>query len=142
MDDISHLESLYKKYMNNIGYWAPEGVMDVDLILLQKLGLLKYHGAELKDPSLTRYFQVVETPEKITLINSQFVIWIAPEKVNSVPVTYTLIALNNPGNVHLELVFSASGVYNTSKLVLRVLEMFLREIQETEETLTKLFKAS
>lgn len=142
MDDISQLEECYNKYIRNIGKWIPEGIIDIDLKVLKHFGLLNYHLKDKKDPALTRYFHVIETAEKITLVNDQFVVWIVPEKINNTPITYALIALNHPDQTHLELAFAASGVYNSSKLVLRVLEMFLQEIQETEEMLNKLTKVS
>lgn len=142
MDDITHLEECYKKYIKNIHTLLPEGIIDVDLKLLQQHDLLSYHRKEKKDPSLTRYFHVIETTEKITLVNEQFIVWIVPEKINHVPITYTLIALNQGDMPHLEMAFAASGCYNSSRLVLRVLETFLQEIQETEDLLTKFKKAS
>ncbi len=138
MDDISHLEECYQKFIKNINSWVPEGIIDIDLKLLQKLNLLNYHKRDKNDPILTRFFNVIETTEKITLVNENFVVWIIPEKINNIPITYTLIAVNHPQGPHLELAFAASGVYNTSRLVLRVLEMFLLEIQETEDLLQKL----
>jgi hypothetical protein len=137
MDDISQLEECYKKYMKNVTNWLPEGIIDVDLKLLKRFGLLNFHLKGKRDPALTRYFNVIETAEKITLINDQFIVWIVPEKINDTPITFTLIALNRE-DPHLELAFSASGVYNSSRLVLRILEMFLQEIQDTEDTLIKL----
>ena len=50
----------------------------------------------------------------------------------------TLIALNHEEQPQLEIAFSTSGVYNSSRLVLRVLEKYLQEIQETEDTLKSL----
>ena len=142
MHNLTALEECYKKYIKDIAKWVPEGIINVDLALLQKFGLLSYNGREMHDPALTRYFHVVESNDKITLINDQFIVWIVPEKIQNNSVTYTLIALNAPDIPHLELVFSTSGVYNTSKLVLRVLEKFLYEIQENEEFISKLKKVS
>jgi hypothetical protein len=143
MDDLSsQLESCYKKYINNITDWIPEGIQEIDLRLLQKFDLLDYHDRDYKNPNLNRYFQVLETSEKITLVNDQFIVWIVPEKVDETPITYALIALNDGGYPHLEIAFSASGVYNTSHLVLRVLEKFLMEIQETEDLISKYKKVS
>ena len=141
MDDITQLDDCYNRYIKNVAGWIPEGFIDVNLKLLQRFDLLDYHRKEKKEPALTRYFHVVETAEKITLINEQFVVWIVPDKVNNLPVTYALIALNHPNQPHLELAFSAAGVFNTSRLVLRVLDVFLQEIQETEDVLSK-FKAA
>lgn len=133
MDDLNEIEEFFKKYSHNLRDAVPEGIIDVDLDILQKLDLLSYHTPSSYDTSLTRYFHVIETVDKITLINEQFIVWIVPDKIEDVSVTYTMIALNLPSGPKLELVFSASGVYNTSKLVLRVLEKYLSEIQENED---------
>jgi hypothetical protein len=137
MDEINKIEKFYKKYIKNINFWIPEGVLEIDLSLLQSLNLLHHSPKIQPDSGLTRYFNVIETKEKITLVNEQFIVWIVPERVNQVPVTYTLIALNHPVSPKLELAFAASGVYNTSRLVLRVLEKYLVDIQETEEMLSR-----
>lgn len=137
MNNLAVLEKYFKKYISDLAKWAPEGIINVDLELLHNFRLLNYHKPSSHDPNLTRYFHVLETEEKITLVNEQYVVWIVPEKVNNLPVTYTLIAINNPEYPKLELVFSTQGVYNTSKLVLRVLEKYLYEIQENEDLITK-----
>lgn len=133
MDDLNEIEEYFKKYSVNIRGSVPEGVIDIDLAVLQELDLLSYHLPSSYDSSLTRFFHVIETKEKITLVNDQFIVWIVPEKIEQVSITYVLIALNRPDGLKLELVFSASGVYNSSKLVLRVLEKYLSEIQENED---------
>lgn len=140
MNNITIIEESYRKYIKDINKWLPEGVVDVDLPLLQKLGLLNYHDPLKRDPRLTRYFHVLESNDKITLINEIFVVWIVPDKIGASAVTYTLIALN-PSHPHLELAYSTTGVYNSSRLVLRVLEKFLEEIQENEDLITHLNKA-
>jgi hypothetical protein len=143
MDNLTVLEECFKKYIKNMAYWAPEGIMQVDLNLLNQFDLLKFFdSAAQSEDSLTRYFHVVESPEKITLINEQFVIWIVPENVNGTPTTYALVAINHPTDLHLEIVFSVTGVYNTSWLVLRVLEKYLKDIQETEDLLNRYRKVS
>lgn len=137
MEYLKILEEAYKKYTNNLSSWIPEGIIHVDLELLSRLGLIHQKNDLNQNPSLIRYFQVIESDKKVTLINDQFVIWIVPDKLESLPVTYTLIALNTPEGPQIEMAFSVSGVYNTSKLVLRILERFLHEIQETEELLSR-----
>lgn len=137
MDDLTQLDECYRKYITHMEEWMPEGMTQVDLRLLHHFDLLNYHRKDPNDPALTRYFHVVETPEKITLVNEQFVVWIVPDKVNNLPVTFTLIALNKEDQPKLELAFSTSGIYNSSKLVLRVLEKYLQEISETEDMLSK-----
>ena len=141
MDNLSLLEECYQLYIQDLYQWVPEGVVDVDLALLHDLDLLTYYNDDTHNPALTRHFHVVETEEKITLINHDFVIWIVPLHLNGVTITYTLIAINDDSRPQLEMAFSTSGVYNTSKLVLRVLEKFLIEIEENEALITQLSKS-
>lgn len=138
MNNPSVLEACYKKYMENITKWLPDGIIDVNLDLLHQLDLLHYHDNVQHEPGITRYFHVVESEDKLTLANDDFVVWIVPEKVDSTPITYTLIALNHNNQLQLELAFATSGVYNNSHLVLRLLERYLLEIQNTEDLLIRL----
>jgi hypothetical protein len=140
MHNIALLEESYRKFIKEIATWAPESIIDVNLELLQEFNLLHFHGKPTQDPALTRYFQVVESTEKITLVNDDFVVWIVPEKTENMALTYTIISLNDNDHPSLELVFVTAGVYNTSRLVLRVLEKFLFEIQENEEMLKRIKK--
>ncbi|MCE5294345.1 MAG: hypothetical protein LLF94_06995 [Chlamydiales bacterium] len=138
MDKIAELDSSYEKFMNHLPELVPDGIVHVDLQLLQKLGLLHEEVDNDNSSSLTRFFHVVESKEKITLFNDQFVIWIVPEKFNNEPHTLVLVALNFPPKPKLEMAFSMSGIYNTSRLVLRVLEKFLADIQENEDLISNL----
>jgi hypothetical protein len=143
MDDISLLEESFNKFINNLSFWLPEGIIDVDIQVLRNLELLSFMSNKGSgEDSLTRYFQVVESDDKITLVNDQFVIWIVPDTINQVPTTFTLIAINVHDQPHLEVAFKTSGVYNTSRLVLRILERYLSEIQENEELIKTLKNAS
>lgn len=140
MHNLALLDESFKKFIKNFKKWPSESVIQVDLHLLHEMDLLHFHHKSTLDPNLTRYFQVVESPEKITLINDDFVVWITPEKISRIPQTYTIIAINHPEDLQMELAFITSGVYNTSFLVLRLLEKFLFEIQETEDLLSKIKK--
>ena len=138
MDNPTILEACYKRYMNDISKWLPDGIIDVNLEILHDLDLLNFHKKGAANSALTRYFHVVETEEKLTLVNEEFIVWIVPERQERTSVTYTLIALNNDDDIRLELAFSTSGIYNNSHLVLRLLEKYLLDIQNTEEQLKKL----
>ena len=137
MNNPTVLEACYKRYMNNISKWLPDGVIDVNIEVLHELNVLNFHGKGAAESALTRYFHVVESEEKLTLVNDEFIVWIVPEKLKTVPVTYTLIALNKEKEVRLEMAFTTSGIYNNSHLVLRLLEKYLLEIQNTEEQLAR-----
>lgn len=140
MDKIAELDSSYEQFIRRLPELIPDGITFVDLKLLQKLGLLYEELESDTSTSLTRFFHVVESKDKITLFNDQFVIWIVPEKVNNEPTTLVLVALDDHSKPKLEMAFSMTGIYNTSRLVLRVLEKFLSEIQENEDLLTHLEK--
>lgn len=138
MDNLSMLELCYQKYCKDLSSWLPEDIVDVNLELLWEMDLVQYLDETRHDPALTRYFHVIETEEKITLVNDEFVVWIVPDITENTPKTFTLIALNQPKHPKLELAFTTTGVYNTSKLVLRVLEKFLMEIQENEQLISNI----
>lgn len=145
MHDISKFEAYYVKCMQNLPAYLPEGVLTVNLEFLQKYDLLNFSElgeGDGDDDALTRYFHVIESTEKITLMNERFVIWIVPGGEESANTTTTLVALRLPDGPKLEMAFAVSGVYNTSRLVLRVLEKLLHEIQENEDELLKLKKAN
>jgi len=135
------LEEAYKEFSQNCRKWAPDGIIEVNLSLLQDLGLL--HHAALNDPTtdeISHLFNVVETDEKVTLFNEQFAIWIVPKIVDEIPATLTYIALLSGKKPHLEIVFSTSGIYNTPRYIIKVLEHFLMEVTETEATISAMDK--
>lgn len=135
------LEEQYLQIVQDLDQWNPEGIIEIDLHLLHELGLLNEID-ELGKPEhpLTHYFYVIESAEKMTLFNDQFAVWIVPQMVDHEPITYGLIAVQSEDEVRLELVFAAMGVYNSSRIVLQVLEAFLEEIRETEEYLSRIDK--
>jgi hypothetical protein len=143
MSNLSLIEEYYEKYINNLSESLPDGIIEVDIALLSELDLLNFDpGLSKEEDTLTRYFHVIESIEKITLINDDYVIWIVPDYLDQNPVTFTLIALNAPKGPQLETAFCTSGVYNSSGLVLRVLDKFIREIQETQSLIQKYERAA
>jgi hypothetical protein len=104
---------------------------------LHDQGLLASLQEDQGEPDdLTQYFHVIESVEKVTLFNEQFIVWIIPKMEGEEPLTHVLIALNHPEKANLEVVFATRGVYNTPRYVLKVLQHFLADMLETEETLT------
>jgi hypothetical protein len=136
-----HLEEAYREFSHNLGKWVPDGIIDVNLQLLHELGFLHLSQLENSKPEdFTQYFNVIETSEKVTLFNEQFAIWIVPKLVNDIPATMTYISLLNNNKPHLEIVFSTSGVYNSPKYILKVLQHFLSEVLDTEAIITEMGK--
>jgi hypothetical protein len=136
----SQLEEAFVEFSQNLQKHAPDGVISVDLSLLHDLGLLekgKFDQSSTSD-ELMHYFQVLETPDKVTLFNDQFAVWILPKLVQELPMTLIFIARVQPAKPHLELIFSTTGVYNTPKFILKVLEHFLTEVIDTEAIISSI----
>lgn len=137
------LEAAYQEYCSDLKRYVPDGVVEVDLGLLQELNLLHCQDQlENEDESLTQHFYVIESADKLTLFNQRFVVWIVPQMIDQAPTTFTLIALNQKEKPRLEMVFSTAGVYNQSNLVLRILEKFLEQIEENEDEICRINKPS
>ena len=136
------LEEAYHEFSTNLHKWIPDGVINVELKTLHDLGLL--NNAELdqsvNEANLTLYFHIIETPDKVTLFNDQFAIWIVPQLINDVPTTTTMIALLHTNKPHLEIVYTTCGVYNTPKYILKILQHFLTEVQDTEAVISSIGK--
>ncbi|MBA2367414.1 MAG: hypothetical protein H0V82_00135 [Candidatus Protochlamydia sp.] len=138
MHNLALIEEYYKKFIKELPY-IPEGVFVLNLDLLNHFDLLHFQPSpKPKEGVPTRYFHIIESLEKITLLNEEFLVWIIPDRVDRAPITYILIALNQmEQEPRLEAAFVASGIYNSSKLVLKVLEKFLMEIHENEKLIAK-----
>jgi len=133
------LEDAYKDFTDNLQQWAPDGCIHVNLQLLQDLGLLNNWDADTTAPeSLTQQFHVVETNDKVTLFNEKFAIWITPQVQTELPSTLVMIALIQGQKLHLEIIYATSGVYNTPKYILKVLQHFMTEMLDTEATLSSI----
>ena len=142
MINPNQLEDAYREFSQNLVKWVPDGVITVNIALLNDLGLLS--NAQLKQnlttDNLSHYFHVIETIDKVTLFNDQFAIWIVPKTVDSLSSTTTFIALVTNNKPHLEIVFSTTGVYNTPKYILKILQHFLTEVQDTEALISSMGK--
>ena len=137
----TQIEETYKEFTANPSQWIHDGLTPIDLKFLHESGLLHTLQEEQEDSDdLTQYFHVIESVEKVTLFNDQFIIWIIPKVEVEKPVTHVMIALNHVEKPNLEVIFTTHGVYNTPRYVLKVLQHFLVDMLETEETLTSIEK--
>lgn len=136
------LEEAYQEFYKDLKKWLPDGITNVDLRLLNDLGLLKHQELEnsMGEADLTLYFHIIETPEKVTLFNDQFAIWIVPQSDSETPTTLTLIALLTAQKPRLEIAYTTCGVYNTPKYILKILQHFITEVQDTEAVLLSIDK--
>ncbi len=142
MINPNQLEDAYREFSQNPVKWVHDGIINVNIALLNDLGLLSNAQLEqnLTTDNLSHYFHVIETVDKVTLFNDQFAIWIVPKTVDSLSSTTTFIALVTQNKPHLEIVFSTTGVYNTPKYILKILQHFLTEVQDTEALISSIGK--
>lgn len=137
MQNPTQIEQAYKDFMTNLPNHAHDGVVSINLRFLHDQGLLDTLSlSDDESDDLTQFFHVIESPEKVTLFNEHFIVWIIPKMEGAEPVTFVLIATNQDAKAQLEVVFTTYGVYNSPRYVLRVLQHFLTDMLETEETLT------
>lgn len=142
MQDPLQLEEAFKEFSENLKKWVPDGIINIDFIALNEMGLLNHEELDQSpNDTITQHFHVVESQDKVTLFNEQFAIWIVP-KLTEQQTTTTLsyVARLQQNKPHLELVFSTAGVYNTPKYILKVLEYFLREVIDTEAIISSIGK--
>lgn len=140
MTNPVELDKAFTSFITDLPRWMPEGVIDVDMELLQEVGLLTAEEYEESDipEELPHYFHVIETAEKVTLFNHQFAIWIVPHTVDEVSLTLVMISLLKETGPHLEVAFSTRGVYNTPKFVLKLLRHYLNEVIDNEEAISSM----
>ncbi len=132
----TQIEEIYKQFTGTLPDCAHDGIIPIDLNFLHDLGILDHLHEEQDEPEdITQYFHVMESSEKVTLFNEQFLIWIVPRSEQNSAATTVLIALTPHDKPHLEIVFTTNGVYNTPRFVLKILQHFLADMLETEETL-------
>jgi hypothetical protein len=136
------LEIAFDEYIADLGRYLQDGIIEVNLEFLKKFDLLSKTEEQEKEmqKQFPFYFHVIETPEKVTLFNHQFAIWIVPKLVADIATTVTLVALIRGEIPQLEIAFSTQGVYNTPKYVLKVLRHFLTEVIDTEEEIASIWK--
>ena len=137
----AELDAAFTEFSQNLQKYAPDGIISVDLNLLHHFGLLDLSKFDQTTPGeeLMHYFHVYEAPDKVTLLNEQFAVWILPKMVQQMPLTLIFIGrILSQNKPRLELVFSTTGVYNTPKFILKVLEYFLTEVIDTEAMISSM----
>lgn len=148
MKDFGLLNDYYKKFSTHFHSMIPDGIYTLNLEWLHQLGALHFHpGESTQDRDFTKQFTLIESPDKLTLINHQFIIWILSEKVFDLSFSTVFIAFNEDSvdgslNPKLEAAIIASGVYNSPKILLTALEKFLSNMMENEWLVEKIKKAS
>lgn len=141
MSDPKVLEEHFQNFIQNLPKYLPDGVVCVDVRLMEELGLLKIEKIE-KDThdSLSHYFHVLETSDKITLYNELFSIWIMPQNSETSSKTFIFIGVLQNKLPHLEMAFYTEGVFNTPKYIMKILQHYLNEVQDVEALIASMDK--
>ena len=135
------LDEAFKEFSQNFSKWLPDGIISINLQVLHDLGLLSTAHLDQATPDhLSHQFHVIETNEKVTLYNEQFVIWIVPQTQQESSSTLAMIALLQQNKPHLEIVYTTAGVYNTPRYILKILQHFLTEVLDTEAVISSIGK--
>lgn len=137
MVSVEKLNEYFDYLSNNTQELLPDGILDINLKTLQNLHLLS-ENTEGTTPQASTMLQAVESGDKITLFNERFVLWIAPQRNSEEPTTFVYVARRMNDQIKPELGFKTQGIHNRSKVIVRLIDHFLTEIQETDELLSQL----
>lgn len=130
---IEQLDAFFEHLKENSIQELPDGILDINIRALQSLQLLSEDN-----PPASQMLQAVESKEKITLFNERFVLWISLHEKEHPPATVVYVARRLDNGIKPELAFRTKGIYNRSKTILKLIDRFLSDIQETETMLSEL----
>ncbi|MCB1213501.1 MAG: hypothetical protein KDK40_04305 [Chlamydiia bacterium] len=119
--------------------WLPDQVIDVDIDLLHQLDLLHFPRSNLSLEEQHHKFVLFQSPEKITLIDHHFVIWIQQRYFSSGLGSFVLIGrhgIEEQMSIEIALIFT--GVYDDSILISNLISKALEEIAATEKLIEKM----
>ena len=139
MVTIDQLDTYFETLSQNTQDFLPDGILDVNIKTLNTLHLLKEEPAK-DEIQPSHLLQAVESEGRITLFNERFALWIVPQVGAEPSCTIVYIATHEEGDVKAELGFRTSGIHNKSKTILRLIDRFLADIQETDSLLSQLEK--
>jgi hypothetical protein len=128
MSDPKVLEEHFQNFIKNLPAFLPDGVAVVNIKLIEELGLLKIEDLEK------------ETPDKITLYNDTFGIWIMPQNQETSSKTFIFIGVIQNKQPHLEMAFCTEGVFNTPKYIMKILQHYLNEVQDVQAVIASMDK--
>jgi hypothetical protein len=134
---IDQLDTYYESLEQNTPELLPDGILDVNIRTLQTLHLLTEDSAS-REGNPSELLQAVESEGRITLFNERFALWIVPQVGAEPSSTVVYVATHRNGAVKAELGFRTSGVHNKSKTILRLIDRFITDIQETDSMLSQM----
>jgi hypothetical protein len=141
MLSIDEINAYYDYLEHHTTDLIPDGVVDVDVKLLQSLNILNPNQT-LGGASAKELLQAIDSGGRITLFNDRYVLWIVPQNAISPPSTLVILARCIDNTIKPEIAFKTAGIHNQSKTILQLIDRYLIDIQETEEILQKFEQAA
>ena len=135
MVSIEQLDGFFQKLSAHTGEFFPDGVVDITVRILHNLSLLSEDSPVTNEAPASSLLQAVESEGRVTLYNEKFALWIVPQANSPVPTTITYIARRTEDAISPEVAFRTQGIHNRSKTILRLIDRYLSEIQETESVI-------
>lgn len=130
MFNADRIEALFQNFLTELQQGGADRWIHIDNQLVENLGI---NTTDLLEASQDQsYFFVLESCDRITLINQDFLVWLIPLR-NEEPETLAIVARNSEKEAHMELIIHASGRFNTPDIILKVLDYSLKEIKENDE---------
>lgn len=137
---IDQLDAYFETLSQNTQDLLPDGILDINIKTLHALHLLTDEPSP-DEVQASHLLQAVESEGRITLFNERFALWIVPQVGAEPSSTIVYVATHRDDELKAELAFRTSGVHNKSKTILRLIDRFLADIQETDSLLSELEKA-
>lgn len=134
------LEKYFHQFTDDLSKWIQDGIQNIDHAFLKEAGINVDNNDSNSLDDLPFYFHVIETDEKVTLFNNQFIVWIIPKIVNDESLTYTLICYLHENEPKLEIVFTTKQEFNSPKLLIKTLRYYLTEMIDTESEIASIGK--
>ena len=134
---IEELDAFFDHLQSHTSDLLPDGILDINVKTLHALHLLSDETPSSGAPRASTLLQAVESEEKITLYNEKFALWVAPQKNADPASTIVFIASRKDNEIKPEIAFRTTGIHNRSKTILKLIDRFLADIQETENVISR-----
>lgn len=133
--DFQKLEAFYRQNIALNQGLFPEGFVDIAEVISHQEDYHQDFGSDV----FANNFFIAELPDKITLFNSDFIVWLVPDLCDGEMMTRGYIALAKAQDQIIpEMAFQATGVYNCSGLILSALDILLQGISENQKLIEHL----
>jgi hypothetical protein len=136
---IEQLDAFFNDLSQHTLDLLPDGILDINVKSLHALHLLSENAtAPHGSIPASNLLQAIESGGKITLYNEKFALWIAPQGNADPSSTIVFIARRADDDLKPEIAFRTSGIHNRSKTILKLIDRFILDIQETESVIARL----